>query len=102
MGCADPPSKRVGAPHQCSRVNQKRSGWGEFVTYGLLQINMCVRVTSGLQPHTVSINEVACYNVSRGNTTDGGTLGTHYGLGSCVTALLCLLGLLLNAGGVVI
>ena len=27
VGCADPPSKRVGAPHQCSRVNQKRSGW---------------------------------------------------------------------------
>ena len=23
MGCADPPSKGVGAPHQCSRVNKK-------------------------------------------------------------------------------
>ena len=33
MGCADPPSKGVGAPHQCSRVSKKRSGWGEFVTY---------------------------------------------------------------------
>ena len=33
MGCADPPSKGVGAPHQCSRVNRKRSGWDEFVTY---------------------------------------------------------------------
>ena len=29
MGCADPPSKGVGAPHQCSRVNEQRSGWGE-------------------------------------------------------------------------
>ena len=28
-----PPSKGVGAPHQCSRVSKKRSGWGEFVTY---------------------------------------------------------------------
>ena len=26
MGCADPPSKKVGAPHQFSRVNEKRSG----------------------------------------------------------------------------
>ena len=29
MGCADPPSNyggRRGAPHQCSRINQKRSG----------------------------------------------------------------------------
>ncbi len=26
MGCADPPSKGVGAPHQCPRVNSKRSG----------------------------------------------------------------------------
>ncbi len=33
MGCADPPSKGVGAPHQCSWVSKKRSGWGEFVTY---------------------------------------------------------------------
>ena len=35
MGCADPPSKAskgVGAPHQCSRVHQKRSGWGVVVT----------------------------------------------------------------------
>ena len=35
MGCANPPSKPskgVGAPHQCSRVKKKRSGWGEFVT----------------------------------------------------------------------
>ena len=23
MGCADPPSKGLGAPHQCSRVDQK-------------------------------------------------------------------------------
>ena len=29
MGCADPPSKGVGAPHQCSRVNEQRSGWGK-------------------------------------------------------------------------
>ena len=29
VGCADPPSKGVGAPNQCSRVNEKRSGWGE-------------------------------------------------------------------------
>ena len=36
MGCADPPSKGVGAPHQCSRVSKKRSGWGEFVTYFLV------------------------------------------------------------------
>ena len=28
MGCADPPSKRVGGPHQCSRVNKNRSGLG--------------------------------------------------------------------------
>ena len=28
MGCADPPAKGVGAPDQCSRVNEKRSGWG--------------------------------------------------------------------------
>ena len=29
MGCADPPSEGVGAPHQCSRVNQKNEvdGW---------------------------------------------------------------------------
>ena len=33
MGCADPPSKGVGASHQCSRLNKKRSGWGESVTY---------------------------------------------------------------------
>ena len=33
MGCADPLSKGVGVPYQCSRVNKKRSGWGEFVTY---------------------------------------------------------------------
>ena len=34
MGCADPTSKGVGAPHQCSRVNKTRSGWGgEFATY---------------------------------------------------------------------
>ena len=26
MGCADPPSKGVGAPHQCSRVNENRRG----------------------------------------------------------------------------
>ena len=32
MGCADPPSKGVGAPHQCSRVNEQRSGWGGVVT----------------------------------------------------------------------
>ena len=32
MGCADPPSKGVGAPHQCSRVSKKRSGWGELLT----------------------------------------------------------------------
>ena len=35
MGCADPPSKGLGAPHQCSRVNKKRSRWGEFVRYRL-------------------------------------------------------------------
>ena len=29
MGCAGPPSKGVGVPHQCSRVNEQRSGWGE-------------------------------------------------------------------------
>ena len=28
MGCADPPSKGAGAPHQCSRVNEQRSGGG--------------------------------------------------------------------------
>ena len=33
MGCAAPLLRGVGAPHQCPRVNQKRSGWGEFVTY---------------------------------------------------------------------
>ena len=32
MGCADPLSKGVGAPHQCSRVHEKRSGWGGVVT----------------------------------------------------------------------
>ena len=30
IGCANPPSKGIGAPHQCSRVNEKRSGWGEL------------------------------------------------------------------------
>ena len=29
MGCADPLRRGVGAPHQCSRVNEQRSGWGE-------------------------------------------------------------------------
>ena len=29
MGCADPPSKGVGAPHQCSRVNEKTKWLGE-------------------------------------------------------------------------
>ena len=32
-GCSDPASKGVGAPHQCPRFNQKRRGWGEFVTH---------------------------------------------------------------------
>ena len=32
MGCADPPSMVGGAPHQCSRVNEQRSGWGGVVT----------------------------------------------------------------------
>ena len=32
MRCADPASKGFGAPQQCPRCNQKRSGWGEFVT----------------------------------------------------------------------
>ena len=27
MGFAEPPSKGVGAPHQCSRVNEHQSGW---------------------------------------------------------------------------
>ena len=43
MGCADPPSKGVGAPHQCSRVNKKRSGWGGVCHVPrIVRTRMCV------------------------------------------------------------
>ena len=41
MGCAGTPlegRRGVGDPHQCPRVNEKRSGWGEL--YGPAQVRV--------------------------------------------------------------
>ena len=44
MGCADPLRRGIGAPHQCSRVNEQRSDWGESSLALFIRTNgMCGR-----------------------------------------------------------